>query len=217
MNNHKILQKLHACSEAVKWASQFPTLQEAWKSCPRGDWMLWVASKLKIDQRALFLARGQCANTVRHLMKDARNIAAVDATIAFGKGEIPEIPKDVIAAAYAAAADDASAYASAYASAAAYAAAVAADDASAYAYASAAADAAAYAAAYAASAYASAYASAAAYAAAVAADDAADADAAYAAAYAARSENRQKTANICREILTDEVFSKLKKLEDSDE
>ena len=38
--------------------------------------------------RELTLAKGHCANTVRHLMKDQRSIDAVDAAIAFGEGKI---------------------------------------------------------------------------------------------------------------------------------
>ena len=34
--------------------------------------------------REITLAKGHCANTVRHLMKDERSIAAVDTAIAFG-------------------------------------------------------------------------------------------------------------------------------------
>jgi len=55
--------------------------------------------------RELTLAKGHCANTVRHLMKDERSIAAVDAAIAFGEGKISadELESAYAAAAYAAA------------------------------------------------------------------------------------------------------------------
>ena len=48
--------------------------------------MLWLARKLNIDKRVLTLAKGHCANTVRHLMKDERSIAAVDMAIKYGEG-----------------------------------------------------------------------------------------------------------------------------------
>lgn len=37
---------LGACGPALGWlrSEQYPTLQEAWDACPRGDWMLWLLS-----------------------------------------------------------------------------------------------------------------------------------------------------------------------------
>jgi hypothetical protein len=173
------LQKLSACSDAISWAGD-KTLAEAWATCERGDWMLWlyVRSKEK-DFRKLTLTKGHCANLAREWMKDERSRNAVDVSIAYGNNEATD---EQLRAAAAAAADAADA---AYAAdaAAAYAA-YAADAAAAYA-----ADAA-YAAAYAAAAYA-AYAAAAAYANAAYAANAAD-------AANARKESLQKSADICR-------------------
>lgn len=38
--------------------------------------------------RLFTLVKGHQANTVRHLIKDAKSLAAIDAAIAFGKGKI---------------------------------------------------------------------------------------------------------------------------------
>jgi hypothetical protein len=146
--------------------------------------MLWLAKKLKVDDRKLTLAKFKCANQVRHLMKDKRSIAALDAAERYGNGEIS---RDELNAAYAAA------YAAASDAVTAYAAYAAADAVTAYAAASDAAADAAYAA----------------YAAASdAAADAVTAYAAYAAADAAatRKESLRKSADFCREILTDEIL-----------
>jgi len=183
-----LLEKLRACDEAVAWVGdkQWP---EIYATCHRGDWLLWLFARTNPDNiRELTLAKGHCANTVRHLMKDERSTKAVDAAIAFGEGRITsEELKEAARAAYAAAAYARAAYAAAAYAAAAYAAADA--DAAAYA-----------AAAYAAAAYAYAYAYA-----------AADADAAaYAAAdaaAAARKENQQQTADICRQYLPIELWN----------
>jgi len=201
----KLLEELGSCIEGMEFASEYPTLQDAWTACPRGDWMLWLAKRLGVDLRTLTLAKALCASTVRHLMKDPRSLAAIDAAVDFGRGKIMEqklkkaayAAVDAVYAAYAAAVDAAAAaaYAAAYAAYAAavdaaYAAAVAAYAAAvdaAYAAAVDAADAAAYAAAVDAAAYA-------------AAVDAAD---------AARIKNRQQTADICRKILTVAVFERL--------
>ena len=84
---HKLL-KLKACNEAVIW-SNGKNINEVWETCPRGDWMLWLFSRTNPDNiKLLTLAKGHCANTVRHLMNDQRSIDAVDAAINFGNGEI---------------------------------------------------------------------------------------------------------------------------------
>ena len=82
-----ILLKLKACEEAVEWAGD-KTAEEIIDTCHRGDWLLWLANKLKVDDRPFTLAKGHCANTFRHLMKDERSIKAVDAAIAYGNGEV---------------------------------------------------------------------------------------------------------------------------------
>jgi len=185
MKTEKIIELYRPCTEGADYLRKYKNLKTAWKHCPRGDWMLWLAQKIGVAMPVLTLAKGLCANTVRYLMKDPRSLAALDAAIAFGRGEITE--KELAAAA-------------AYAADAAYAAAAAA--------AAAAADAAAADAAYVATATAAAYAADAAYAAAAYAAYAAyAADAAYA---AARKANQQQTADICREILTEAVMEAAK-------
>ena len=142
----ELLKKLNACQPAREWADD-KTIEEIWATCYRGDWMLWLARKLNIDKRVLTLAKGHCANTVRHLMKDERSIAAVDMAIKYGEGNATDselaaaadAAYDATADAYDAAADDAyaadyaAAAAAAYATAAYAAAAAYAADAAAYA------------------------------------------------------------------------------------
>ena len=139
------LKSINACSDAVEWAAN-KTVEEVVATCHRGDWLLWLASKCDIGLQPLTLAKGHCANTVRHLMNDDRSLKAVDTAIAFGEGRATREELDAArAAAYAAAAADAdaAAYAADYAAvaadadayAAAYAAAAAAADAAAAAYA----------------------------------------------------------------------------------
>jgi len=166
------------CAEALEFRKKYSSFEEAWENCSRGDWMLWIASKLKINHRTLTLAKSRCARTVIHLMKDKRSIYAVNVAERYGTGNASDDElKNAYDAAYAAAA-------------AAYAAYAAADPPAydAYAYA---------AAAYAAAAYA-------------AATDVADAAAAANADADARIKNQLKTADICREILTEEVFKAIK-------
>ncbi|MCK9621980.1 MAG: hypothetical protein M0R47_15780 [Methylobacter sp.] len=143
MKAKELLMKLGACIDAINWVGD-RTIEDAWNECHRGDWMLWFyAKQYPENKRELYLAKGHCANTVRHLMTDERSIAAVDAAIAYGNGEIDEIELYNAArrsAAYAylypySYATDAAyaAYAAAYSAYAAYAAKAAADAAAAYA------------------------------------------------------------------------------------
>ena len=163
----QLLIELNACEDAREWADD-KSIEEAVNTCPRGDWMLWLAKKVNVGIRPLTLAKGKCANTVRHLMKDERSIKAVDSAIDFGNGLIEESELRDAYAAYAAA--DA---------------------------------------AYAADAAAAAYA---AYAAAYSAAYAADAAAYAADAAAARIKNQLLTADICREIIGDEIVTKVNEL-----
>ena len=182
MNTFKdLLKKLNACKEATEWAGD-KTIEEVVAACHRGDWLLWLSQKINIGLQPLTLAKGHCANTVRHLMKDERSVKAIDAAISFGEGKVL---KDELDAAYAAAyAADAAAYAAA--------------DAAAYAAAPAA-----YAAAYAADAAAPA----AAYAADAAAYAAYAADAAD-----AKKENQLITADICRKFIGQLIIDKVNEL-----
>ncbi len=222
------IKHLKPCEEALIWYNNQTNTKTAWENCQRGDWMLWIATKTKIDRQLLSLTTGYCARTVYHLLKNNDSREAICGAINYGKGliskkELSIIHKKAIKtttatadATYAADAANAAAgaaYAANAAADAAYAANAAANAANAAAnagfatYADAAAtntaaDAAAYAAADAADA-----AYAAADAAAYAAADAADA--AYAAADAARLKNQKQTADICRKYLTKEIYNKI--------
>jgi hypothetical protein len=107
------LKSINACSDAIEWAES-KTVEEVVATCHRGDWLLWLASKCDIGLQPLTLAKGHCANTVRHLLKDDRSIKAVDTAIAFGEGTATREELDAAyAAAYAAADAATPAYAAA--------------------------------------------------------------------------------------------------------
>ena len=160
------LENLKACEDAIDYVKTQKSAKDAWMNCSRGDWMLWLAKKLDVDDRLLTLAKATCANQVRHLMTDQRSIDALDASFRYAKGELTREELNTYAAASYAAYDAASAAAAS------------------------------------ASAYASAASSTAAYA----------SSAAYAAAYAsaASAASLKKSADICREILTDVVLEEYK-------
>jgi hypothetical protein len=82
----ELLIELNACEDARVWAAD-KSIEQVITECHRGDWLLWLASKVEMDFQTITLAKGLCANTVRHLMKDECSIKAVDVAIAFGRGE----------------------------------------------------------------------------------------------------------------------------------
>jgi len=88
----KLLDKLGPCPNGLDFAGGFSDLRPAWQKCARADWMLWFAEKLGVDNRLFILAVGRCADTVRHLMKDSRSTMAVDAALAYGRGEGDLLP-----------------------------------------------------------------------------------------------------------------------------
>ena len=189
------LKKLNLCKSEYKSKN---SLLDAWNTCERGDWMLELAQKLGCPLQLLTLAKGRCAETVLHLMRDDRSRKAVEVAIDFGNGIATHEELDAAADAAHVAAKDAFDYAFA-----AYAA--AASNAAFAAYAAANAD-------VADAADAAADAAAADYTDAYAADPAATdyaEDEAYAAADAAKKANQLQTANICREILGDFIKSVL--------
>lgn len=176
----EFLKKHEACTDGYFFAKDL-TLEQFLDTCPRGDWILWLFKRSNPESlKELTLAKGHCANTVRHLMKDERSKEAVDMAIAYGEGKVAREKLNAAADAAADAADAAYVDAYAYAAYAAYAAA-AADAAVADAYADAA------------------------YAA-YAAADAADADA-YAAYAAAKKQNQLLTAKICKEYLPIDLWN----------
>src|SRR5580704_11363598 len=55
------LEKMGACSNSVKWASNYTSNEQAWADCERGDWMLWIAGRLSKDRKQVVLAACACA------------------------------------------------------------------------------------------------------------------------------------------------------------
>jgi hypothetical protein len=72
------LQEYEKCDSSEQW----------WNECQRGDWMLTIAKKLRVDEKLLFRAKALCAKTVEHLMRDERSKKAVQAALDFADGKI---------------------------------------------------------------------------------------------------------------------------------
>jgi hypothetical protein len=184
------LTQFDPCEDALIFYNNYDSFEDAWNACPRGDWILWIAAKLKVDHRILTLAKSRCARTVIHLMEDERSMNAVEVSELYGLGKASK--EELMKATKGAKKAYISYAASAAFSAAAFSAAF--SDEAAFYSAAAAFSAADFSAAFSA-----------------AADFSAAAVAAEAAGYAAtaKSTNQQQTSDICREILTESVFKQI--------
>jgi hypothetical protein len=60
MTTLDILFIMHACNNACRWVGK-RSPKQAWDECPRGDWLLWIASELNIDCKLVVLATCGCA------------------------------------------------------------------------------------------------------------------------------------------------------------
>jgi len=128
------LESLNPCKKGMAEMSKAETLQHAWLTCQRSDWMLWALRNIGYtDERTLRLYACACVRgtpladgrTVWDLLTDARSKTAVEVAERFARGDATGQERHaaaaVFAAAYAAyvaaAADDAAgaAYAAAYA------------------------------------------------------------------------------------------------------
>lgn len=101
MKVKRILKQLNVCDPALEWAED-KSPKEAWETCIRGDWLLWIAERLHVDEKKLFLTKALVAHRVIHLMKDSRSRNAVRAVFLYGRGKLSKKELDD---AYAAAAD----------------------------------------------------------------------------------------------------------------
>jgi hypothetical protein len=83
------LRRLRACIEAIRWAESQPDAETAWRRCPRGDWLLWVAARLDIDRKRLVRAACACARTaLSHVPAgEERPRIAIETAEAWARGE----------------------------------------------------------------------------------------------------------------------------------
>ena len=127
----QLLIHLGAGDDLRLWLKTQPSLESAWNTCHRGDWMLWATAKVGVDHKVLVRAANACARTALKFTKDPRVSNCLDITDRWcdGQATIEEVKaareqawaarKDAVyaaaSAAYAAAA--AAAYYAAYAAA----------------------------------------------------------------------------------------------------
>jgi hypothetical protein len=118
------LQVNKACDLSIQWIEEknIQSLEEAWNTCKRGDWLLWMATKLNVDKRRLVLCAALCAHTVIQYMQDPRSRNAVRIAFLWGRGkttytQLEKAKTNALAAVIAARAVDTVTYAAAWAAA----------------------------------------------------------------------------------------------------
>ena len=102
---HKALIDLGACAEARAWASDYPTLRDAWLACDRVDWMLWLVA-CTLPRERLVWVTCQIARTALGYVpvEEERPRAAIESAEAWTRGEatLVKVARDAAAAASAA-------------------------------------------------------------------------------------------------------------------
>lgn len=62
------LRKIHACEESISYASSQSDFQSIWNNCPRGDWLIWLASLLRAPQKLIVQVSIECVRPVLKLI-----------------------------------------------------------------------------------------------------------------------------------------------------
>ena len=107
----ELLRSKRACTEAIDWTAARHKMTPArmWATCPRGDWMLWIAGRVDIDRRLLVRAACDCARlSLKYVKKgEKRPLVAIQTAEKWcqGKATIKSVrsASDAADAAYAAA------------------------------------------------------------------------------------------------------------------
>ena len=83
------LQANKACDSSIQWIEEknIQSLEDAWYTCERGTWLLWMATKLNVDKRKLVLCGALCAHTVIQYMQDPRSRDVVRIAFLWGRGK----------------------------------------------------------------------------------------------------------------------------------
>jgi hypothetical protein len=82
-----LLIEMKACNGSIDWVGD-KTIERAVEHCYRGDWMIWIAKTIGVDDRKLTLAKGLCAQTFMFMMREDQSKKAIQAAIDYGNGLI---------------------------------------------------------------------------------------------------------------------------------
>jgi hypothetical protein len=100
MNTLQIhLKCLHGCSKGVAWAGAHEDIRKAWRACTRGDWLLWLAVKLGVEQRLVVFAACECAKLALQFTTDERPYTAIILAEQYASGDRDVVLDEVLLAA----------------------------------------------------------------------------------------------------------------------
>ena len=113
----ELIKKYNPCQEARAWLGTCSSLQTAWNTCERGDWLWWIARKHKLyTKETCVLFAQDCAKRAGKYANAAAR-ADDDAAYAYAYAAAAAVYAYASNAANADDADDAAAYAAAAANA----------------------------------------------------------------------------------------------------
>ena len=88
------LRGLGACDDGIEWAATQPDAETAWRTCTRGDWMLWLLGRRHceretLEHRALVAIACECARlALPHVLPgEMRPLRAIEAAERYARGE----------------------------------------------------------------------------------------------------------------------------------
>lgn len=87
-----VILSFRPCPEAIAWLATQPSAEQAWATCERGDWLLWVAACLLTDdaiRMLVVLAASDCAETalVHVPAGEDRPRACIETVRAWARGD----------------------------------------------------------------------------------------------------------------------------------
>jgi len=85
MKFSEYLRSIKACKAALEWVDE-KSLEEAWATCERPDWMFWLVWRT-VNARLIVSCAAQFARSVVHLNPDPRVLTAIEVAEAFARGE----------------------------------------------------------------------------------------------------------------------------------
>ena len=100
MTFKKWLELVNACEDAREWVGD-KTAQEAWDTCPRGDWLMWWITKYedRYSKRDLRLLACAFASRVLHIFEkacpdDFRPRMSIDVAMQYAEGVVDGQARD---------------------------------------------------------------------------------------------------------------------------
>jgi hypothetical protein len=81
----------NAHNDIVEWARPFgEDWERAWNECPRGDWLLAMAARARVDEKRIVLAAAACARqALEHVdPAESRPLRAIETAEAWANGSV---------------------------------------------------------------------------------------------------------------------------------